>query len=135
MRLCQDFRGNAQFFVGRILHLLVLLGRDDRSKDVEIVALRHQIAVLIRQVNRPDLRPQDRVALAALSRMLPKASWPLLRRHRPLVTRRHAAQARTGASSSRQRPPESHGVWRWRFTRTSAYRFSGRIQTGGSISF
>ncbi|MFI7418684.1 hypothetical protein [Nonomuraea sp. NPDC049684] len=82
--------------LGRVLRLLVLLGRDDRSKDVEIVVLRHQVAVLRRQVNRPDLRPQDRVLLAALSRMLPKASWPvffvtpstLLRWHRQLVTRR-----------------------------------------------
>ncbi|MEU1393894.1 MULTISPECIES: hypothetical protein [unclassified Nonomuraea] len=65
--------------LGPVLPLLVLLSRDDRSNDVEIVVLRHQVAVLRRQVNRPDLRPQDRVVLAALSRMLLRASWPAFR--------------------------------------------------------
>ncbi|WP_214105218.1 hypothetical protein [Acrocarpospora catenulata] len=61
--------------LGRIFQLLVLLGRDDRAKTAEIVVLRHQVAVLRRQVNRPELQPGDRVVLAALSQLLPRSSW------------------------------------------------------------
>ncbi|MCW2916125.1 MAG: Integrase catalytic region [Actinomycetia bacterium] len=45
------------------------------GQGIEIVVLRHQLAVLRRQVNRPALQPADRVLLAALSRMLPRANW------------------------------------------------------------
>jgi putative transposase len=80
---------------GRVLQFLVLLGRGNRSKEIEILVLRHQVAVLRRQVNRPDLQPGDRVLLAALSQLLPRPSWnsffitpaTLLRWHRDLVTR------------------------------------------------
>jgi hypothetical protein len=41
--------------LGRILQFLILLGRGDRAKEVEILALRHQGAVPRRRVNRPDL--------------------------------------------------------------------------------
>ncbi|MGP4101215.1 integrase core domain-containing protein [Nonomuraea sp. KM90] len=82
--------------LGRVFQLLVLLGRGDRAKTAEIVVLRHQVAVLRRQVNRSDLQPADRVVLAALSRLLPRSSLDvffvtpatLLRWHRALVTRR-----------------------------------------------
>jgi len=47
----------------RIFQLLVLLGRGDRAKEIEILALRHQVAVLRRPVNRPDLNDGDRVLL------------------------------------------------------------------------
>ncbi|MCW2916592.1 MAG: Integrase catalytic region [Actinomycetia bacterium] len=52
---------------------VMLLGiRGDAAKNVEILVLRHQLAVR-RQVHRPALEPADRVLLAALSRMLPWA--------------------------------------------------------------
>jgi putative transposase len=81
--------------LGRILQLVVF-DRGDHVKEIEIVVLRHQIAVLRRQVDRHGLNDGDRVLLAALSRLLPRSSWKsffvtpttLLRWHRRLVTRR-----------------------------------------------
>ncbi|MFV2176520.1 hypothetical protein ACFHW2_06360 [Actinomadura sp. LOL_016] len=57
------------------LSVMLLRLRGDTAKDVEILVLRHQLAVLRRQVNRPALQPADRVLLAALSRLLPRARW------------------------------------------------------------
>lgn len=79
----------------RILQLVVLFGRGDGAKELEIVVLRHQVAVLRRQVSRPDLNDGDRILLAALSRLLARSTWSsflvspstLLRWHRRLVTR------------------------------------------------
>lgn len=79
----------------QVLQMLTQLARDDGAKDVELLVLRHQVAVLRRQVHRPDLGPADRVVLAALSRLLPRARWSaffvtpatLLRWHRQLVAR------------------------------------------------
>jgi putative transposase len=77
----------------RSIQLLVLLARGEAAKDLEILVLRHQLAVLRRQVTRPSLEPTDRVLLAAVSRALPRARWScffvkpetLLRWHRRLV--------------------------------------------------
>src|SRR3712207_110358 len=80
----------------QVLRMLTQLARDGGAKDVELLVLRHQVAVLRRQVHRPRLEPADRVVLAALSRLLPRARWPLffvtparlLGWHRPLIPRR-----------------------------------------------
>ena len=94
----------------RIFQLLVLLGRGDRAKEIEILALRHQVAVLRRQVNRPDLNDGDRVLLAALSRLLSPPSWnvffvtpaTLLRWHRSLIARKWTyPRKRPGRPSTR----------------------------------
>jgi putative transposase len=82
--------------VCRLLELLVLLGRSDRAKEVEILVLRHELSILRRQVGRPRVEPRDRLLLAALSRVLPRHSWnafsvrpeTLLRWHRRMIARR-----------------------------------------------
>jgi hypothetical protein len=61
--------------VCRLLELIVLVGRGDRAKELEILVLRHELSILRRQVKRPRLQPHDRLLLAALSRMLPRGSW------------------------------------------------------------
>src|SRR4051812_21705753 len=79
----------------QVLQMLAQLARDGAAKDVELLVLRHQVAVLRRQVHRPDLEPADRVVLAALSRLLPRPQWAaffvtpatLLRWHRQLIAR------------------------------------------------
>ena len=80
----------------RVLQLLFLRFRSMPSKDLEIVVLRHQVAVLRRHVRRPAFRAADRVFLSAASRLLPRVNWSafvvtpatLLRWHRLLVTKR-----------------------------------------------
>jgi putative transposase len=81
--------------VCRLFALVVLLARDERSKELEILVLRHELSVLRRQASRPRFAPGDRLLLAALSRVLPRRAWrafmvrpeTLLRWHRRLVTR------------------------------------------------
>jgi putative transposase len=77
----------------RSIQLLVLLAHSEAAKDLEILVLRHQLAVLRRQTSRPKLEPADRTLLAAVSRVLPRASWSCF-----LVTRRRCC-AGTGAWS------------------------------------
>ena len=82
--------------VCRLLELIVLLGRSDRAKELEILVLRHELSVLRRQVGGPRFESHDRVLLAALSRVLPRRDWQaflvrpetLLHWHRRLVARR-----------------------------------------------
>jgi putative transposase len=73
----------------RVFGWLVLLGRSQASKDAEIMMLRHEVAVLRRQVTRPRPDWADRAVLATLARLLPavlrahRLAW-----HRRLITRK-----------------------------------------------
>ncbi|MFD0031448.1 integrase core domain-containing protein [Streptomyces sp. NPDC127172] len=84
--------------------LIRLLPMGDRDKDAEILAPRHQLAVLQRQINKPKLTWPDRALLAALLHHLPRVQLhrpqlivspdTLLRWHRDLLRRRHANASR-----------------------------------------
>src|SRR5512132_1523127 len=56
----------------RSIQLLAMVARGDAAKELEILVLRHQLAVLRRQTPRPKLEPADRALLAAISRVLPR---------------------------------------------------------------
>jgi len=79
----------------RLVALVLFFARSDGSKELELLVLRHALSIL-RQARRPQLTEDDRLVLAALSRVLPRRSWraflltpgTLLRRHRQIVARR-----------------------------------------------
>jgi hypothetical protein len=90
-----------------LLSWSILLGRTSTSKDIEILVLRHEVAVLRRTNPRPRLDWADRVLLAALIRRLPDllrrqrliTPATVLRWHRRLVTKKWTYPNRSG------RPP------------------------------
>jgi transposase InsO family protein len=79
-----------------VLKLVILLARSDGAKETELLALRHEVAILRRHVKCQSFAPADRAILAALSRLLPRPRWTsfgvtpatLLTWHRRLLARR-----------------------------------------------
>jgi putative transposase len=82
--------------VRNLFALVWMLGRPRRSKELEILVLRHELAILRRQTARPKLTRADRALLASLSRSLARPDWvafsikpeTLLRWHRQLIAHR-----------------------------------------------
>jgi hypothetical protein len=110
----------AYLTVANAFAALRLLPMGDRDKDVEILALRHQITVLERQLSadtRVRFAPEDRAFLAALLTSLPREVLrrlrlliqpdTVLRRHRDPMRRRHA---RTCRPKRRGRPPTVRSI-------------------------
>jgi putative transposase len=58
-----------------LLGCLMVLARRAASKDAELLVLRHENAVLRRQISRVGYQPADRLWLAALSRLIPRRRW------------------------------------------------------------
>jgi putative transposase len=91
----------------RVFGWLALPGRSDASKDVQILVLRHEVAVLRRQVTRPKPDWADCAAIAAVTRLLPRhlrlrrivTPGTLLGWHRRLVKNKETYPNTTG------RPP------------------------------
>jgi putative transposase len=85
-----------------LLDLLLPRMGVERASEVELLALRHEVRVLQRQVKRTRRGPADRLVLTVLSRCLPRAEWgrlpvrpeTLLRWHRELVQRKWTAFGR-----------------------------------------
>jgi putative transposase len=108
------------------LALVRLLPMSDRDKDTEILVLRHQIAVLQRQLGaaKPRFDLSDRALLAALLHRLPMQVIKglrllvrpdtILRWHRDLIARRHV-NASVGSESWEPLPTQTLAGWhRWR---------------------
>jgi hypothetical protein len=65
----------AYLVVRNLFALVWLLARPRRSKELEILVLRHELAMLRRRARQPKLTRADRALLAALSRSLPRVAW------------------------------------------------------------
>ena len=94
-----------------LLGCLAVLTRHQVSKDAELLVLRHENAVLRRQISRVRYEPGDRLWLSALSRLVPRRQWcevfmvtpaTLLAWHRRLVTRKwdYTSRRRPGRPST-----------------------------------
>ena len=120
--------------VTNVFALLRLLPMSSRDKDAEILALRHQLSVLQRQLGPDRVRftPGDRALLAALLHQIPRDVLKrlhlvvrpdtVLRWHRDVVVRRHAQRSRPRHPG---RPRTVHSVRSW------CCDWSARIPGGG----
>jgi len=58
-----------------LLGCVIVQTRRQMSNDAELLVLRHENAVLRRQIGRVRYQPGDRLWLAALSRLVPRCRW------------------------------------------------------------
>ncbi len=126
----------------RVLQLIRLICRSNVDLAVEVVILRHEVAVLRRQVHRPTLEPADRAVLAGLARLLPRQHLgrffvqpdTLLRWHRDLVAKHwtypHGRPGRpavpTGTTARVLRLAKENPTWGYR-------RIQGELATMGIV--
>jgi hypothetical protein len=130
----------------RILQLVRLSRRDNNELEIEVVMLRHEVAVLRRQVVQPALRPSDRALLAGLARLLgrrrgsryfvqPKTlrRWhqDLIRRGTVALRANDAEPASIGAMAKRQ-SRGAHAFTMHLNTRSSAHLML-RVGSRGSM--
>ena len=115
----------------KLLGWIVLRARADTTKEIEILVLRHQLAVLRRRTPRPRIRWTDRAVIAALTRLLPVrrrlgllvTPATILRWHRQLIAHRWTTRpVRLG------RPAIPAGL------RALVLRLAPRIQHGGTAA-
>ncbi len=113
----------------RVFSSAALGFRCDRAKDAELLVLRHENAVLRRNVGRVRYEPGDRVWFAALARLLPRRRWTGMFPVTPatlLAWHRKLAGSKYGTSKRRKpgRPPTAPGIAAWWFG------WRGRIRSG-----
>jgi transposase InsO family protein len=97
-----------------VLELLVLHARSKEFKELEIIVLRHEVALLRRTTRRAAITVVDRLFLTAASRLLSRAQWrsfivtpaTLLRWHRRLVAKRWTYARRVGRPPMRRETRE-----------------------------
>ena len=101
----------------RILSLVTVLCRGDQAVAAEVLVLRHENAVLRRQVGRVRYEPTDRAWFAALVRLVPRRRWAevfpvtpatLMAWHRRLTARKYD----TSKQRKPGRPPTALGIRR-----------------------
>jgi putative transposase len=132
------------------LRWLVLLARSSAAKDAELLVLRHEVAVLRRQVARPRLDWADRALLAGLARLLPRPNRrglfvrpeTLLRWHHDLVRRRWTYPHRRGrpavAAELRTlvlRLARENPTWGYRRTHGELCRLGDKGRIGASTAW
>jgi putative transposase len=98
----------------------VLHARSDTAKEIEILVLRHQLAVLQRRTSRPRMNWTDRAVIAVIARLLPArrrlgllvTSSTIMRWHRQLIT---------------------HPLWVPKSRWTAELRLRGKRSTAGPV--
>jgi len=122
-----------------LLGCLTVLTRHRVSKDAELLVLRHENAVLRRQIGRVRYEPADRLWLAALSGLVPRRRWgevfpvtpaTLLAWHRRLVARKWDYASRRGPG----RPPDCDAITVAATSDLAAARIQRRRVLGGLVS-
>ena len=112
-----------------ILQLVSLLFRSADSKELEIIVLRHELAILRRQVHRLTFRPADRWFLAAASRLLPRVKWSRVSGHAsdaPGLASLHGGEAVNLCATARAYPNRQKA--------SSAHRSLGTRQSAVGLS-